>query len=61
MEIDRWDVEEWAARSRMGKVCGIYGCPNMPMPEARCPHCGNNYCFEHRWVINSPAHGEGKK
>lgn len=59
MEIDRWDIESWAASSRMGEVCGIFGCPETPVVE--CPHCGNHYCQEHSFVINTPGHHRRKK
>lgn len=54
IEIDRWDVEDWAAHSRKGAVCGIFGCRGKPVE--RCSHCGNHYCEEHRWVIYGPGH-----
>jgi len=55
IKIDRWDVEIWAARSRKGEVCGILGCPNKPLVK-KCPHCGNHYCQEHAFVIDTPGH-----
>lgn len=54
MEFDRWDIEIWAARSRKGEVCGIFGCPGKPVKQ--CRHCGNWYCNEHKEVINLPSH-----
>ncbi len=54
MEFDRWDIEAWAARSRKGEVCGIFGCPNMP--TTKCKHCFNMYCDEHKAVIQLPTH-----
>lgn len=54
IEIDRWDIEDWAAHSRKGEVCGIFGCHSQPVE--RCEHCGNHYCEEHRWVIRGPGH-----
>lgn len=54
MEIDRWDVEAWAARSRKGEVCGIFGCPNKP--TVKCKHCFNMYCEEHKFVLDTPGH-----
>ncbi|TET10082.1 hypothetical protein E3J84_04470 [Candidatus Aerophobetes bacterium] len=54
IEIDRWDVEVWAAKSRKGEVCGILGCQNKPV--VKCKHCFNMYCEEHKGVLNTPAH-----
>lgn len=54
IEIDRWDVELWSARSRCREVCGILGCPNRPV--LRCAHCENWYCFEHKAVLSTPGH-----
>ena len=48
------DVEIWAAKSRMGEVCGILGCDKQPY--SKCEHCGNHYCEEHKWVIGLPGH-----
>lgn len=58
IDIDKWDVEMWAAKSRKGEVCGIFGCPNKP--TTKCEHCGNMYCEEHKWVIKTPAHPREK-
>jgi len=54
VEIDRCDVEAWAAKSRKGEICGILSCPNKP--TIKCKHCFNMYCYEHKWVIETPAH-----
>jgi len=54
VEFDRWDIEAWAARSRKGEVCGIFGCPNKP--TTKCKHCFNMYCDEHKAVIQLPTH-----
>ncbi len=54
IEIDRWGIEAWAAHSRLGEVCGIYGCRNTPVTT--CPHCENNYCQDHCWVMTLPGH-----
>lgn len=54
MKIDRWDVEVWAAKSRNGEVCGVFGCQNKP--EVKCDHCSNMYCEEHACVLNTPGH-----
>ncbi|MBA7546933.1 hypothetical protein ES705_39334 [subsurface metagenome] len=54
IEIDRWDVEAWAARSRKGEVCGILGCQNKPVKK--CFHCGNHYCQEHAFVLDTLGH-----
>jgi len=57
MEIDRWDLEVLAAKSRKGEVCGILGCQNKP--TVKCKHCFNMYCEEHRLVLNTSAHPLG--
>ena len=54
IEIDRWDVEDWAAHSRMGESCGIFGC--LEKPVVRCDHCGNHYCRKHSFVIGQLGH-----
>lgn len=54
IEIDRWDVEDWAAHSRRGEVCGIFGCRNNP--AVRCDHYGNYYCEGHSFVLKTPGH-----
>lgn len=54
-DIDYWDIESWAAHSRKGEVCGIFGCHQPPVKK--CDHCGNYYCGKHKNVINSPGHG----
>lgn len=54
VEIDKWDIELWAAKSRTGDVCGIFGCHNEVI--TKCPHCGNWYCREHRFVLDTPGH-----
>jgi len=65
MEIDRWDIEAWAAKSRKGEVCGIFGC--LDRPVVKCAHCGNYYCEEHSFVLKTPGHmhcgghGEGEE
>lgn len=58
MLIDIWDVELWAAKSRKGEVCGIFGCPNKP--TIKCEHCFNMYCEEHKFVLDTPAHRENE-
>lgn len=47
-------VDEWAEKSRRGEVCGILGCKNKPVNK--CPHCGNHYCQEHAFVLDTPGH-----
>jgi len=51
---DLWDAELWAARSRKGEVCGIYGCSSKPI--VKCEHCLNMYCHEHKFVLDMPGH-----
>ena len=45
-DVDRWDIELWAANSRKGEVCGIIGCHNKPV--TKCERCLNWYCEEHK-------------
>lgn len=52
-------LDEWAAKSRRGEVCGILGCKNKPVK--RCPHCGLHYCQEHAFVIGGPGHQKGEE
>ena len=54
MELNRWDIELWAAKSRKGEVCGILGCPGGPF--IKCGHCDNHYCRDHCFVIALPGH-----
>ena len=49
-----WDCELWAAMSRRGEVCGVFGCQKEP--TIKCEHCGNNYCRRHSWVLETPGH-----
>ena len=49
-------LDQWAEKSKRGEVCGILGCPGKPIDK--CPHCGNHYCQDHAFVINTPAHPE---
>ena len=52
----KFDVEIWAAKSRKGEVCGILGCGETPV--VKCDHCGNHYCEEHKFVLETPGHPE---
>jgi hypothetical protein len=47
-------VGQWARKSRQGQVCGILGCRGLPI--VKCDHCGNHYCQDHAFVIDTPAH-----
>jgi hypothetical protein len=47
-------LDEWKEKSQRGEVCGILGCDSEPV--IKCPHCGNYYCQEHAFVIDTPAH-----
>jgi len=48
----------WAAKSRRGETCGIFGCDKLPY--TKCEHCGNHYCEEHKWVIGLLVHPRRK-
>lgn len=55
LELDTgFTLHEWKRKSEAGEFCGILGCFNKP--ETRCDHCGNWYCNEHKWVLETPAH-----
>jgi hypothetical protein len=51
-------VQSWRLMSGRKELCGIFGCQNKP--ETKCPHCGNHYCEEHKWVISTAAHSFGR-
>lgn len=55
-KITLMDVEMWAARSRQGEVCGIFGCQEKPV--VKCDHCSNMYCNLHAGIIDMPCHKE---
>ena len=55
LELDTgFSLAEWRRRSKVGELCGILGC--FYKPETGCNHCGNHYCNEHKWVLDTPAH-----
>jgi hypothetical protein len=54
IHLERGDIETWAARSRKGEVCGIFGCSGEPV--IKCGHCNNHYCREHCFVIAQLGH-----
>ena len=55
LELDSgFSLADWRHLSKSGKVCGIVGCTEAP--GAQCDHCGNHYCDDHKWVIDSPLH-----
>lgn len=47
-------AQQWKEKSERGEVCGILGC--LDKPVVKCPHCGNHYCEQHRFVMDTPAH-----
>lgn len=51
---DMEEIDDWKRRSELGEVCGILGCPNIPVRQ--CYHCQNHYCEEHKPVIGFPSH-----
>lgn len=59
MKVSKVTLDEWAEKSRRGEVCGIFGCKNKPV--VKCPHCGNWYCKQHAFVLDTPGHQERGK
>ena len=59
INMPQMTIDEWAAKSRSGEVCGIFGCRNNPI--VRCSHCQNMYCEEHKFVLTTPGHPQGAK
>lgn len=51
-------MQDWRALSRDKKLCGILGC--LKVPTVQCAHCGNYYCNEHSYVLNTVPHFKKK-
>jgi len=49
------ETDTWAASSRKGNCCGIFGCYNTPVVVV-CLHCRNHYCEEHKFVLGLMGH-----